>query len=82
VRLRADYYTWDQAPVECYGDHKAVECPAAFNFQGRHRAIAEIIDRCHEGSIEAERPEVDYFRVRTIEDSIFLLRYLSLFSSW
>jgi hypothetical protein len=56
--------------------------PVAFTFQERRRVVAEIIDRWYEGGIEAGQPEVDYFKVRTTEGGIFLLRYLSLSDSW
>jgi hypothetical protein len=73
---------WDLTSVECYGGYKVNERPVAFSFQERRREVAEIIDRWYEGGVEAGQPEVDYFKVRTTESTIFLLRYFSLHDSW
>jgi hypothetical protein len=66
---------YEQIIVECYSGHKANERPATFTFQGQRGDIEEIIDRWYEGGLEAGRPEVNYFKVRTTEGSVFLLRY-------
>jgi hypothetical protein len=68
--------------VECYSGYKANERPVAFTFEGRHWEIAEILDRWYEGGVQPGRPQTNYFRVRTVEDNLFLLRYLSLFDDW
>lgn len=74
---------WDERiSVECYSGHKVDERPTAFVFQERRRTIAEIIDRWYEGNIEAGQPQVNYFKVRTTEGGIFLLRYISFSRSW
>ena len=73
---------WDQISVECYSGYKADERPVAFTFQGRRREVVEIIDRWYDGGADAKRPEVNYFKVRTTDGSVFLLRYLPLFDSW
>ena len=72
----------DNIYVECYSGYKANERPVAFTFEKQRRRVAEIVDRWYEGGVEGGRPEVDYFKVRTIEGDIFLLRYLSLSDSW
>jgi hypothetical protein len=54
----------------------------AFTYQGYHWEIQEIVDRWYEGAIDSTRPEVSYFKVKTTEGRIFILRYLSLFDSW
>ncbi len=68
--------------VECYSGYRVNERPAAFTFRERRWEILEIIDRWYEGSIDASRPEISYFKVKTTEGQIFLLRYLALFDSW
>jgi len=68
--------------VECYSGHKANERPVAFTFQGRRWDIEEIIDRWYEGDLEAGRPEVNYFKVRTTGGSVFLLRYIPASDAW
>jgi len=73
---------YEKVVVECYSGYKANERPAAFIYQGCRLEIAEIIDRWYEGDLDAGRPKVDYFKVKTTEGKVFLLRYLSLFDSW
>ncbi len=68
--------------VECYSGYKANERPVAFTFQGRRREIVEIVDRWYEGDLQAGHPQVSYFKVKTVEGTAFLLRYISLFDAW
>jgi hypothetical protein len=76
------HMAYEVIQVECYSGHRANEHPVAFTFRERPREVLEIVDRWYEGNIDASRPEISYFKVRTIEGQIFLLRYLSLFDSW
>jgi len=73
---------FEKIDVECLSGYKANERPVAFFFQGRRWKIAEIIDRWYEGGAKAGSPNVDYFKVRTVEGKVILLRYLSLFDTW
>ena len=73
---------YDAIQVECYSGYRVNERPSAFTFRERRHEVLEIVDRWYEGSIDASRPEISYFKVRTAEGQIFLLRYLSLFDSW
>jgi hypothetical protein len=73
---------YEQISVECYSGYKADERPVAFTFQGQRREIAEIIDRWYEGGLETECPAANYFKVKTTEGNVFLLRYLSHFDAW
>ncbi len=73
---------FEKVVVECYSGYNLNEKPVAFTFQGRRQEIEEIIDRWYEGEIESTRPATDYFKVRTISNQLFILRYLSLFDAW
>ena len=73
---------YEQIPVECYSGYKADERPVAFTFRQRRREVAEIVDRWYEGNLQPGRPQVNYFKVRTVEGDVFLVRYLSLFDAW
>ena len=73
---------YEKISVECYSGYKADERPVAFNFQERRWEIAEILDRWYDGGLHAGSPPVNYFKVRTVEGNVFLLRYLSLFDAW
>jgi hypothetical protein len=73
---------YETIQVESYSGYRVNERPAVFTFREHRWEVREIIDRWYGGSIDASRPEIRYFKVRTIEGRIFLLRYLSLFDSW
>ena len=73
---------YEQIQVECCSDYKINERPVAFTYQGRLWEIQEIIDRWYEGDLDASRPVIDYFKVRTTDGKVFLLRYLSAFDVW
>ena len=73
---------YEKISVECYSGFKANERPVAFTFQERRWEVAEIVDRWYEGGLKPGRPQVNYFKVRTVEGNLFLLRYLSLFDAW
>lgn len=73
---------FERIEVECYSGYKANERPIAFTFRYRRRQIEEIIDRWYEGGVQPGRPEVNYFKVRTDEGEVFLIRYLALFDAW
>jgi len=79
VRNNAGY---EPIQVECYSGYKANERPIVFTSQGCRQEVSEILDRWYEGSIDTSRPQIDYFKVRTSDGQVFLLRYLSLFDAW
>ncbi|MBP7343073.1 MAG: hypothetical protein PHG54_06715 [Smithellaceae bacterium] len=72
----------ERATVECYSGYKAGERPLAFAYRGCRLEISEILDRWYEGTSDSARPKTDYFKVRTKDGKVYLLRYLSLFDAW
>lgn len=73
---------FEKVEIECLSGDKVNERPVAFIYQGRRREISEILDRWYEGGLDAGHPKIDYFKVRTSDGRVFLLRYLFLFDSW
>ena len=73
---------YEQIPVECYSGYKANERPVVFTFRERRWEIAEVVDRWYEGGIGAGRPQANYFKIRTTEGNVFLLRYLAHSGAW
>lgn len=73
---------YDKIQVECYSGDKINESPKAFIHRGHRWEVQEIADRWYEGDIDSTGPETSYFKVKTVEGRIFILRYLSLFDSW
>jgi hypothetical protein len=73
---------YEKIQVECYSGYKANERPVAFTYQGHRWEIKEIVDRWHAEGLESTWPEINYFKVKTTEGQVFLLRHLSLFDFW
>ena len=72
----------ERIEVECYSGHRANERPVAFTLQDRRFEVDEIVDRWYEGGLTPGRPELRYFKIRTTEGQLFLLRYNPLFDAW
>ncbi|MBP1725847.1 MAG: putative cytosolic protein [Deltaproteobacteria bacterium] len=73
---------YEKVKVECYSGYRANERPVAFTFEDRRWEIIDVIDRWFEGGVQPGRPVLDYFKVKTSEGRVFLLRYNSLFDAW
>ncbi|MDZ7721797.1 MAG: cytoplasmic protein [candidate division KSB1 bacterium] len=73
---------WERIQVERYSGSKANEAPTALVFQDRRVKITDIQDRWYEGGLDSSRPALYYFKVRTTDDEIYLLRYDPLFDKW
>jgi hypothetical protein len=68
--------------VDAYSGYKANERPVAFILQGHRWEISEIVDRWYEGGVNPEQPVVDYFKVKTADGSVFILRYEAESDAW
>ena len=58
---------WLSVRVKAYSGYKADERPIAFEYKGREHRIVEILDRWY-GELD------DYFKVRTEERDVYILR--------
>jgi len=74
--------SYERIHVECYSGHKANERPDAFTYHGHRMEVEEIVDRWYEGGVDPGRPTTNYFKVKTTDGDIIILRYLSLFDAW
>lgn len=73
---------YKEIQVECYSGFKANERPVAFTYQGERRIIEEIVDRWYDGGLDSGRSVIDYFKVRTADGKVYLLRYQSELDAW
>lgn len=73
---------YQEIQVECSSGFKANERPVAFTYQDERRDIQEIVDRWYEGDTDSNRPIIDYFKVKTAEGKVCLLRYQSDLDAW
>ena len=75
-------WVFEDIDVESYAGYKGQESPRAFVHLARRYEILEILDRWYEGGVDPKALRQDYFRVKTMEGEIFLLRYTPRYQSW
>ncbi|MBW2645178.1 MAG: low molecular weight protein arginine phosphatase [Deltaproteobacteria bacterium] len=73
---------YETIQVSCYGGYKADEYPKSFVREGRAFIVNEIIDRWYEGGIESTSDIIDYFKVRTDDGNVYIIRHNRLFDGW
>ena len=73
---------WEPVLVECCSVDKANERPVAFFVRGRRWEIRETIDPWYESSMKSDAPVIDYFKVKTSEGNVFILRYDMQSDEW
>jgi hypothetical protein len=62
--------------------YRGAQEPVSFEWRGEGYRVQEILDRWYEGRMDSSRMPLRYFKVRTEEGRIFLLRYHELFLAW
>jgi hypothetical protein len=75
-------WVFEDIQVESYAGYKGAESPRAFVYSGKRYEVMEIMDRWYEGGVDPKALRHDYFRVKTREEEIFLIRYTPRFQSW
>jgi hypothetical protein len=60
--------------VESYEGYKADETPRAFLHQGRRHLIEEVVDRWYQAGRDPTLPSANYFKVRTTDGAVFIVR--------
>jgi len=75
-------WVFEDIQVESYAGYKGEESPRAFVHLGQRFEVLEILDRWYEGGTDPQALRHNYFRVKTKEGEIFLLRYTPRFQSW
>ncbi|MBD3223202.1 MAG: hypothetical protein GF313_00620 [Caldithrix sp.] len=70
------------AEVDSYAGYRGEERPVAIYYQQEKWVIETIIDQWFEGPLTAGKPSYRYFKVRTIKDRIFILRYNTSLHIW
>ena len=73
---------FQEIEVESYSGYKINESPKSFFYNNKKHKIIEIIDRWYEGGVFTRSPILNYFKVKTEEEKIFILRYNELFDRW
>jgi hypothetical protein len=60
--------------VQAYAGYKAEETPRAFELEGRRIVVAEITDRWYQAGRDPTLPSASYFKVRSEEGGVYLLK--------
>jgi hypothetical protein len=68
--------------VHTRDEYREAQDPLDFEWRGRTFGVAMILDRWYEGSLDSTRFPLLYFKVRTSEGEIYLLRYHEFFRAW
>lgn len=63
-------------------EYREAQEPYAFEWRDQRFEVAGIVDRWYEGRLDSKRMPLRYFKVRTGDGGIHLLRYHELFRAW
>ena len=72
----------ERIEVESRDEYRDGEEPRGFVWREESFRIAKILDRWYEGSMDARRMALRYFKVETVGGGTFILRYHETFRSW
>ena len=68
--------------VSCYEGSKADETPRWFSLNERRFDIEEIVDRWYQASLDPNAAAAAYFRIRTTDGGVHLIRQDHETLSW
>ena len=69
-------------PVKCYSGSKGDEIPKSFKYIDKTIDVYDIFDRWYEGGQTPTQSIYNYFKIKTIDGQIFLLRHNVNRGSW
>jgi hypothetical protein len=64
-----------QIQVECYAGAKADETPRRFIWEEKPIEVGEVLDRWYQVESQPEWPRADYFKVRGMDQTEYLLKH-------
>lgn len=74
----------DLIPVKvfCHSGYRANEYPVHFYWDNVRFEIKEIIDRWYQGDLNPDLPAANYFKVRTNDGKIYILKFEIKTDKW
>jgi hypothetical protein len=74
----------DLFPVQviCHSGYKADEYPTAFYWDTLRFEIEEILDRWYQGDQNSEFLQANYYKVRTSDQKVYILRHELTADTW
>lgn len=73
---------WELIRVEAYAGSRGGEEPRTILDGGERKRVVEVLDRWLGSSAHPTDSPQDYFRVRTDDGQVALIRYNRLFGAW
>ena len=73
---------FERIDVSSRDEYRGAQEPQRFCWRDQVFHISRITDRWYEGSLDAGRMPLRYFRVETVEGDQFILRYHEFFDAW
>lgn len=72
----------ERIAVKTRDEYREAQEPVEFEWRGKRFKVDEVIDRWLEGHVDSTRLPLRYFKVRTQEGLVFILRHHELFRAW
>jgi hypothetical protein len=63
-------------------EYQQAQEPYAFEWRDKRFTVACILDRWYEGYLDSTRMPLRYFKVKTTDGEVLILRYHELFRAW
>jgi len=80
--LRVHSNAYKPTRVIAYSGYRSEEYPKGFYLNNQYLEIVEIVDRWYAGTIRSDDPIQHYFKVRSVDGRLFLMKYLPLEDVW
>ncbi len=75
-------WIFEDIKVESYAGYKGEESPRVVVYQGTRFEVEEVLDRWYEGGLDPQDVRHNYFKVKTANGDIFLIRYTPRYEAW
>jgi len=73
---------FERITVFTRNEYREAQEPHGFEWRNKRFDIASILDRWYEGHLDSRRMPLRYFKVKTTDGGLYILRYHELFRAW
>ena len=71
-----------EVKVRCHSGYKSDEYPACFYWDNIRFDIKDILDRWYQGDLNPEFPAAYYFKVKTNDEKVYILKHEDTSDKW
>jgi len=68
--------------VDCHSGYTSDEYPVCFHWDSIRFEITEILDRWYQGNLNPDVPPANYFKVRTNDNKVYIIKHMSDSDKW